>query len=201
MALLPEDYALPEVYYTEERAKQYDQNSRIQKIQREMTLRALEILELDAPALILDLGCGTGISMQTLVEVGHTVKGIDIAKPMLTIARNRGLDVIYGDFTVQIPFETNFFDYVISISTLQWIFHGFRPKIIYEKGRQAATEVSRVLKEKGKAIFQFYPKNEAQLDLAGRIFKKAHFQVIKIIDEPNIPKRKKVFLLCQKSDS
>jgi hypothetical protein len=70
VALLPEDYVLPEVYYTEERAKQYDQNSRIRQIQQEMTLRALEILDLHPPAVLLDLGCGTGLSMQIVKEKG-----------------------------------------------------------------------------------------------------------------------------------
>ena len=110
MALLPEDYVLPEIYYNEERARQYEKNTRIQKIQREMTSRALEILELKPPASILDLGCGTGISMQVLKEAGFTVKGVDIAKPMLAIALQKGLDVYEADFTVKIPFDSGNFD-------------------------------------------------------------------------------------------
>lgn len=198
MALLPEDYVLPEVYYTEERAKQYDQNSRIRKIQREMTLRAIEILEVEAPAKFLDIGCGTGHSMRALIEKDFQVKGVDIAEPMLSIARKKGLDVFKADFTNRIPFDSEVFDYVISISTLQWVFHGFKPEIILEKGKKTAAEIKRVLKPKGRAIIQFYPKSTEQLDLAGRIFRKTKFQVTKIIDDPKIPKLRKIYLLCSK---
>lgn len=197
MALLPEDFILPEVYYTEERARLYEQNSRIQKIQREMTQRALEILKITPPALFLDIGCGTGISMQVLKETGFEVIGIDIAEPMLAIARQKGLKVFKADFTVQIPFDSNYFDFIISISTLQWIFQGFKPNIILEKGKTTVAEMFRVLKPQGVAIIQFYPKNEEQLVLAGKILRKK-FQVTKIIDDPDIPKRKKIFLLCSK---
>lgn len=198
MTLLPEDHILPEIYYTKEMAKQYDQNTRIQKIQREMTLRALEILELKPPAIFLDLGCGTGHSMLTVIEAGFTVKGIDVAEAMLSIARVKGLEVYQSDFTQDIPFSTKTFDYVISISTLQWMFHGFKPSEILAKLRKMAAEIYRILKIYGRAIFQFYPKNSEQLELAGKIFKKAKFNVMKIIDDPNIPKRRKIFLLCSK---
>jgi 18S rRNA (guanine1575-N7)-methyltransferase len=197
LALLPEDYILPELYYTEERAKQYDQNNRIQQVQREMTQRALELLRITSPALYLDIGCGTGISMQVLREAGFDGMGIDIAEPMLAIARQKGLKVLKADFTIQIPFDSDSFDFIISISTLQWIFQGFKPAVIMEKGRTTVTEMYRVLKSQGVAIIQFYPKNEAQLSLAGKILKKK-FRVTKIIDDPNIPKRKKIFLLCVK---
>ncbi|MFX1298170.1 MAG: class I SAM-dependent methyltransferase, partial [Promethearchaeota archaeon] len=92
VALLPEDHVLPEIYYTKERAKQYEQNSRMQRIQREMTQRALEILDVKPPALFLDVGCGTGISMQVAKEEGFEIIGVDIAEPMLTIAQQKGLD-------------------------------------------------------------------------------------------------------------
>jgi len=165
-----------------------------------MTLRALEILQVQPPALVLDLGCGTGISMEVLIEKGYDVKGIDIAEPMLAIAAKKGLDVYKADFTLEIPFESNFFDFIISISTLQWIFHGFNPESILEKGKKTAAESYRVLKSGGHAIFQFYPKNSAQLKLAGRIFVKAGFRVLEIIDDPDIPKRKKIYLLCRKTN-
>ncbi len=197
--MLPEDSVLPEVYYTKERAQQYDQNSRIRQIQREMTLRVLEILEIKPPALILDLGCGTGLSMMVVREAGFEVRGIDIADPMLDMARAKGLDVLKADFTIEIPYESELFDVVISISTLQWIFHGFKPERIFERIKRTSEEVYRVLKTNMNAIFQFYPKNKEQLELAGKFFKKAGFKVLKIIDDPDIPKLRKIYLLCHKN--
>ena len=98
----------------------------------------------------------------------------------------------------EIPFDSSVFDAVISISTLQWIFHGFKPERILERIRATTLEIYRVVKEEGKAVFQFYPKGPLQLDLAGRSFLKAGFQVTKVIDDPKIPKLRKIFLLCSK---
>lgn len=50
-----------------------------------MTYRALELLNLpeDEPKLILDIGCGSGLSGEILEEYGHTWVGVDIAPSML----------------------------------------------------------------------------------------------------------------------
>ena len=47
--------------------------------------RALELLNLkpDQPALLLDIGCGSGISGEVLTEHGHTWIGLDISRDML----------------------------------------------------------------------------------------------------------------------
>jgi SAM-dependent methyltransferase len=41
------------------------------------------------PALVVELGCGTGISVELLSNAGYDVLGIDISKDMLAIARRR----------------------------------------------------------------------------------------------------------------
>ena len=60
-------------------------SSRIQQIQSELALRALELLNLppDEPAFLLDIGCGSGLSGEILEEQGHTWVGVDIAPSML----------------------------------------------------------------------------------------------------------------------
>lgn len=52
-----------------------------------MTRRALELLVLpeDQPCLLLDIGCGSGISGQVLEEEGHMWIGVDIAPAMLSM--------------------------------------------------------------------------------------------------------------------
>lgn len=64
MATRPEHTAPADLYYNETEAKQYTSNSRIIAIQRELTLRCLELLAFPdkKPKLVLDIGCGSGLS-------------------------------------------------------------------------------------------------------------------------------------------
>jgi len=50
-----------------------------------MTYRALELLNLPQgePALLLDIGCGSGLSGEILTEEGYIWTGVDIAPSML----------------------------------------------------------------------------------------------------------------------
>src|SRR4051812_7144793 len=51
---------------------------------------AAELLtRLPRSGLVVELGCGSGISTQILTNAGHEVVGIDISRPMLAIARER----------------------------------------------------------------------------------------------------------------
>ena len=54
-------------------------------IQLTMSERAVELLCLpeDQPCHILDLGCGSGLSGETLSEQGHIWTGVDISQAML----------------------------------------------------------------------------------------------------------------------
>lgn len=49
--------------------------------------------------IILDLGCGSGLSGEIIEENGHFWWGIDISKDMLNIAKNRENtgELLYGD--------------------------------------------------------------------------------------------------------
>ncbi len=50
------------------------------EIQNKLAERALELLSLDPsiPSLLLDIGCGSGLSGETLSENGHVWVGVDI---------------------------------------------------------------------------------------------------------------------------
>ena len=56
---------------------------------------------LSAGARILDVGCGTGLSGQNLIDAGHQVSGLDLSAAMAEKARLRGYrEVRVGDATV-----------------------------------------------------------------------------------------------------
>jgi len=84
----PEHVSAPEAFYDSKEASKYAGSSRMLAVQREITLRALELINLPQgrPALLLDVGCGSGLSGRVLAEQGHAWVGVDISDAMLSIA-------------------------------------------------------------------------------------------------------------------
>lgn len=76
----PELAGPAELYYNDTRASTYTTNSRVVSIQTEMAERALQLLNFgdEEPRLVLDLGCGSGLSGSVLSEAGHAWVGLDI---------------------------------------------------------------------------------------------------------------------------
>lgn len=93
----PEHTAPPDVYYNDEEAQKYTNNTRIINIQvrgrpataskytpspqNKLTQRAMELLALPddgVPRLLLDIGCGSGLSGEAITERGHqwVVRGV-----------------------------------------------------------------------------------------------------------------------------
>ena len=98
----PEQVAPADVFYNEEEAQKYAQNTRMIEIQRELTDRAIQILAIPegTSKLLLDIGCGTGISGGVLSEYEHMWVGTDLSKGMLGVASNAGDtegDLIHAD--------------------------------------------------------------------------------------------------------
>eukprot|EP00829_Urostomides_striatus_P008930 TRINITY_DN19829_c0_g1_i1.p1 TRINITY_DN19829_c0_g1~~TRINITY_DN19829_c0_g1_i1.p1 ORF type:complete len:113 (+),score=56.49 TRINITY_DN19829_c0_g1_i1:56-394(+) len=77
----------PEQYYNEQEAAKYSNNPHIIEIQTQLTERALAILALppEKKALILDIGCGSGISGCVLTDNGYEWVGVDMSKWMLNV--------------------------------------------------------------------------------------------------------------------
>jgi SAM-dependent methyltransferase len=71
------------------------------------------------PGSCLDLGCGTGFHIPTLLELGWTVTGIDISEDQLRIARERagGLAELMQADAADLPFDDSAFDLVLSAFT------------------------------------------------------------------------------------
>lgn len=90
-----------------------------------MAERAYELLLLpeDEQCLVLDVGCGSGLSGSVLDENGHHWIGIDISKAMLDVALDREVEgeLILGDMGEGMPFKAGTFDGAMSISAIQWL--------------------------------------------------------------------------------
>jgi len=186
-------------YFNNETLINYSKSKSIMRTQRKITLRALEILELKSDnCLILDAGCGPGFIAMYLEEIGHKTVALDIILDFLNFYDINTLNPILSDMCYP-PFQPNKFDAIISISALQWIYKSSR----IEKDKldliSLFTSFYTILKPNGKAIFQFYPKNKVVLDeIGGYISKNTKFEGNFIIDNPNNPKKRKIFLILQK---
>ena len=78
-------------FYNESEARKYHSSSRMVSVQREITLRAIELLRLppDQMSYILDVGCGSGLSGSVLEEQGHAWVGCDVSRDMLQVAKEK----------------------------------------------------------------------------------------------------------------
>lgn len=75
-------------YYNDEEAKKYTTNSHTIEVQSQLASRAVELLVLprNHSCLILDIGCGSGLSGEVLSDHKHHWIGVDISRSMLNVA-------------------------------------------------------------------------------------------------------------------
>jgi len=89
---------------------------------------------------VLDIGCGTGMSILTLLEKGLDVTGVDPSPYMLEVAfqnvRHRA--DLYRGFAENLPFDDNSFNYAVFFTTLEFV----------DDPRAALEEACRVAKDK-----------------------------------------------------
>jgi len=195
----PEHLAPPEIFYGVDEAKKYTTNSRMIEIQEQMSLRALELLALpeDQPSLILDLGCGSGLSGEAIAEAGHRWIGFDISSAMLDVAVDREAegDLLLHDLGQGLGVRPGAADGAISISALQWLCNA--DKATHKPAKRLATffaSLYAALARGARAVFQFYPENDSQVELITQQAMKAGFSGGLVVDFPNSSKAKKIFL-------
>ncbi|ANQ08809.1 Uncharacterized protein PCOAH_00029390 [Plasmodium coatneyi] len=196
----PEYSSPPDIFYNEDEAKKYVRNSRIRDIQSQMTERALELLVLpESPCLLLDIGCGSGISGMTLNESDHFWIGIDISIHMIKAGlqneAHHGGDMILADMGKLMRFQPCIFDGVVSISALQWLCNWDK------KDESPKVRIStffkwlyNCMKRGARAVFQFYPDSAEQIETLTSFAMKAGFGGGVVVDFPNSAKSKKYYL-------
>ncbi|WP_199617048.1 class I SAM-dependent methyltransferase [Paenibacillus alkalitolerans] len=74
---------------------------------------------------VLDVGCGPGISIKRLNEMGYKAVGIDISPKMIASAREKGLEAYLTDCN-PIPFNNGEFDYVFCCTVVEWVQNPFK---------------------------------------------------------------------------
>lgn len=168
-----------------------------------MTRRALELLDLDSPSLILDIGCGSGLSGEILSSVPedeggpHVWVGMDVSASMLDVALQRDVegDLLLADIGQGVPFRAGAFDAAISISAIQWLCNAESSETSPE-GRLSRffNGLYSSLRRGGRAVCQFYPKNDKQRNMITQAAVKAGFGAGLLEDDPET-KNVKVYLV------
>ncbi|KAI9823218.1 MAG: hypothetical protein M1826_000231 [Phylliscum demangeonii] len=204
----PEDTLPAELYYNDHESRKYTRSSRMQAIQASMTSRALTLLALATPSLILDIGCGSGLSGAILASTRaadggpHTWIGMDVSGSMLATALQRADsdsaadgDLLLADIGQGIPFRPGSFDAAISISAIQWLCNADRSDVSAH-GRLARffAGLYAALKRGARAVCQFYPKNGAQREMICAAAVKAGFGAGVLEDDPGT-KNVKLYLV------
>ncbi|KAF4361286.1 hypothetical protein CsatB_027364 [Cannabis sativa] len=204
MSSRPEFQAPPEIFYNDKEARKYTSSSRIIKIQAELTERALELLALPKdglPRLLLDIGCGSGLSGETVTENGHEWIGLDISSSMLNVALEREVegDLLLADMGQSekvldwilfqgLGFRSGLIDGAISISAIQWLCNADKsshnPKLRLECFARGA-----------RAVFQVYFESVEQRVLIFKSALEAGFIGSLVIDFPHSSKKKKEYLV------
>ncbi|GER33003.1 methyltransferase-like protein [Striga asiatica] len=191
MASRPELQAPPEIFYNDDEARKYTSSSRIIDIQAKLSERALELLALPEdgmPRLLLDIGCGSGLSGETLTENGHHWIGLDISPSMLDIALEREAegDLILGDMGQGLGLRPGVLDGAISISAVQWLCNA--DKSSHEPRLRLKAffgSLYRCLARGARAVLQVYPENLAQRELILGFAMRAGFSGGVVVDYPH----------------
>lgn len=199
MSSRPEHQAPPDIFYNDEESAKYATNSRMIEIQTKMAERALQLCMLpDRPCLLLDIGCGSGISGEAISDAGHAWIGYDISKSMLGIAVKREVegDLVLSDAGQGLKFRPGTFDGAISISALQWLCNvdkrGQEPwkrlKLFFER-------LFACLSRGARAVLQFYPETASQVEMITAAALRSGFGGGLVVDYPHSSKAKKHFLV------
>ncbi|RMC10872.1 hypothetical protein DUI87_12584 [Hirundo rustica rustica] len=157
-------------------------SSRVVEIQSQMSERAVELLGLpeDRACLLLDVGCGSGLSGDYITEEGHYWIGMDISPAMLDVAVEREVegDLLLADVGHGIPFRPGMFDGCISISAVQWL-----------------CNADKKSHSPPKRLYRFFSTlYTALLELITAQAMRAGFTGGMVVDYPNSAKAKKFFL-------
>lgn len=201
MSSRPELQAPPEIFYDDAEARKYTSSSRIIEIQAKLSERALELLALPddgVPRLLIDIGCGSGLSGETLSESGHQWIGLDISQSMLDVAVEREVegDLLLGDMGQGLGFRPGVVDGAISISAVQWLCNA--DKSSHEPRLRLKAffgSLYRCLARGARAVFQVYPENIAQRELILSFAMRAGFAGGVVVDFPHSTKKRKEYLV------
>ncbi|EDQ89994.1 uncharacterized protein MONBRDRAFT_18922 [Monosiga brevicollis MX1] len=192
----PEYAAPPELFYNADEAAKYTQNTRMIQIQRQLTERCLELLNLPAEraCFLLDVGCGSGLSGEQLTYGGHIWIGMDISRDMLDVANERGCegDLFEADMGQGAFYKPGTFDGVISVSALQWLCN--QDKRWHEPRKRLKKFFTTLYGCMWPGLSASFPTDLWWLEMITHAAMKAGFTGGVVVDYPHSTRAKKIYL-------
>lgn len=170
---LPENTVNPEIFYQNQKIRELVSSNRSINIQTNLSLRGLSLLGVPdqrKPLILIDIGCGTGLTQNVLNFKKFFSIGVDIMFNMVKISskkKNKVFDFILLDLTKFIlPIKKGKIDFMISISAFQW----FKKSDLYQLSKRTIIKFWRKLKKNGRSMVQFYPPSHGYLKIIFKIF-------------------------------
>ncbi len=195
-----EKYNSPFDYFKGDILENYAKSKNMRRIQERIAARALELLNLKSSGVILDAGCGPGFAAFYVEQFGFKLVTIDLISEFLQFYDNREINPVVADMCFP-PFRNKVFDGIISISALQWLIKDPIEEVMRENIVQLAKSFEFIVKSRGKMAFQFYPKSDKVIKEIGKVItENTKLSGNFIIDNPNNPKKRKVYLLLNKNN-
>lgn len=216
----PEKSGRAELHYDDQEAERYTTVGATIGVQRDLTRRALALLEahrqccqhdqnflkttgIPPVRVLLDLGSGSGLSRSALgLGLGNTNLawiGMDISSSMLRIAAQQPEcegRILLSDMSQGVCLRPGCLDGAISISAVQWL-------CVHDNPHRALdalfSSLRMSLRDSCGAVFQVYLENNEQGELLLRAAHANGFHAGLFIDFPHAHGSKKQFLCCQKS--
>lgn len=204
---VPEDiYKDPNDFYTLEEVKRYDNNSGMKKTQMILTKDCMDLFfekkVINQNIEILDIGCGTGFSLEYLKESGFKkLIGIDPSIEMLNQCKKKGFLCYLGgfeDLSKIKEIKNKKFDLILSISALQWCISNKQEIEIKNIIKKFGKDLLEKLTENGIVIIQFYPTSENKFEIVKNAFLRSGFKVEEFIKNKGNLKKQKYFLILNK---
>jgi ubiquinone/menaquinone biosynthesis C-methylase UbiE len=106
--------------------------------------------QLPKDGYVLDLACGSGRHMISLVTAGFEVVGLDVSFRLLRIAKQRGAGILVRGDIRYLPFKQDVFKAVVSMDTS----FGYLPSEIDDA--HSLVEIRRVLKREGELLIDVF---------------------------------------------
>ena len=101
----------------------------------------------------LDLGCGNGKTVSTLVDEGFKVSGIDFSSVAIDQCKTNFKDSdFYVGSVCELPFDDDSFDYITAVHVLEHLND--------EELSKAVEEIRRVLKPSGYVFIRSFTPND-----------------------------------------
>ena len=206
--------------YIDTKADEYESSKWMERNQKRSTLLSIQylfdnklndkeetIVQKNDSILILDLGCGTGFSSEILIQHGFRVIGVDILIDMISRVREKkriyenykDIELILADINF-LPIKANIINHIISISSYNFITYGTsnygeKVKLLND----TAKYIKQILKQQGRVIIEFFPKDDKELNIFNKSFINNGFEGFMIKNNPK-QKSGQTFLLLKKKE-